>query len=303
MDRVLRDAAPTDFIWLSGQAWEELFARKCIRRPSGAPYKEGDKENAGVKVVVELPAPGIGLHPAAALPPVYLAPDQTWAIFAKDAGSPSYPLFPWETNTFVNRVCGFVVEAGMLTEPAFRGLASPPILEGGLTQRLDTDTSGIVCVTFTKEHKAAFRTLISRHEVVKRYHAIVHGDYKGPAEIKALLDHYEGKKMRVVKEGGQIAEIKIKLLSRSPRASLLEVETRYGVRHLVRALLAEAGYPLAGDALYGAPKSALTQHQLHAYGLALASTHPLFPDFDFTHLPPRIFCENLTAFGLEFSYA
>lgn len=274
VDRLLRSSNISGFEWVSRQAWEAWFSEGTIRvngRPvqKGALLKEGD--------LIEIPERELGLLPAET-PAKCVYANRAYGIFLKDPGVATAPLLPWVRDSLANQIACYLEANGPISAAEFAALAELPLLEGGLVQRLDTDTSGLVCAAFTSQQKSLFRKVFSAHELEKSYLAIVRGDastLEGTHEL--FFAAPKGGKTRVVSYGDDAAELTIHVRESTQAASLIEVTTTRGIRHIVRAGLAHLGHPLLGDKEYGDGEGA-PYHQLHAFRLRLLSQDFEFPD-------------------------
>lgn len=130
----------------------------------------------------------------------------------------------------------------------------------GLVHRLDTDTSGLLIYTKTKQANKITEQF-KQQTVVRDYLALVEGrverekgvlqDYLVQAELPG------GKKVKLVeKEKGASPKGKkaitwFKVLERYSQATLLEVSIKTGRTHQIRVQLAAMGHPILGDRLYG----------------------------------------------------
>jgi 23S rRNA pseudouridine1911/1915/1917 synthase len=130
----------------------------------------------------------------------------------------------------------------------------------GVVHRLDRPVSG--CVVYARTSKALTRLseLFRTREVKKYYWAIVTD--RPPAE-EGILSGYLKKNEKQNKsyaydkevKGSKLAELSYRVLARSERYYLLEVDLQTGRHHQIRAQLAAAGCPIKGDLKYGAPRS------------------------------------------------
>ena len=143
--------------------------------------------------------------------------------------------------------------------------ADGPSLEAGLPQlvprrpvillnRLDLDTSGLVLGAFDEYCARRFRELENAARVDKRYLALITNDMPAPMTLKWTLDTARRTKVKVlpVLTPDPLRWTHAAPLARLPDAALVEVRIAKGARHQIRAHLAHAGFPIAGDALYGA---------------------------------------------------
>lgn len=130
----------------------------------------------------------------------------------------------------------------------------------GVVHRLDRPVSG--CVVYARTSKALSRLseLFRTREVRKTYWAII--SERPPAE-EGTLSHYLKKNETQNKsyvyssevKGSKLAELSYRVLARSERYYLVEVDLQTGRHHQIRAQLAAAGCPIKGDLKYGSKRS------------------------------------------------
>jgi 23S rRNA pseudouridine1911/1915/1917 synthase len=149
----------------------------------------------------------------------------------------------------------------------------------GLPHRLDLDTSGVLVLAKTKEALAALNAAFESRECAKVYEALVHGRLEGEARIETFLasgGKRAGKEFfRSVRSGGRKAITIVRALEHRGAKTRVAVEILTGRTHQIRVHLAEAGHPIVGDELYGAPAgehARVGRFLLHARSLSFA--HP-----------------------------
>jgi 23S rRNA pseudouridine1911/1915/1917 synthase len=123
-----------------------------------------------------------------------------------------------------------------------------------LLTRLDEDTSGIVLAALSEAAAKRFRAAERSGLISKHYFAVLRGRLTRPLLILNRLATDNRRKTRVLEEPDPDAA---RHTMARPLAALdggamtlAHVAIRRGARHQIRAHLAAAGFPLAGDPLY-----------------------------------------------------
>ena len=123
--------------------------------------------------------------------------------------------------------------------------------------RLDRAANGLILIAHSKRMAAALSDLFSSREIEKRYLVRVTGDFSNqpnPLRIDAPVD---GKPA--------VSEAALREVDTDKRESLLDVRIETGRKHQIRRHLADAGYPVVGDRLYGSGGNDGVDLQLKAY--------------------------------------
>jgi 23S rRNA pseudouridine1911/1915/1917 synthase len=219
----------------------------------------------GELIVAELPedAP---LGPEGPAIPIRFE-DEDLLVVAKPAGLITHPTERRRTGTLVNRLLGMDVPLAPAGGP----------LRPGIVHRLDAGTSGLLVVAKTDPAYAALRDVFRRHDVDRRYLALVRGR---PEHDRFSVEAPLGRRAaRIVvdRTDGRPAATSFAVRERLPRASLLEAEPMTGRTHQIRVHLKAIGHPIVGDRAYGgggddAARLGLTRPFLHAWRLAFV--HP-----------------------------
>ena len=128
------------------------------------------------------------------------------------------------------------------------------VLRPGIVHRLDKDTSGLIVAAKSDDAHRSLSAQFEKHDVHKKYLALVWGDVKGNSgEIVLPVGRHttNRKKMSTKSKRGKDALTLWKVRERYGVATLLEVEIKTGRTHQIRVHLSDRGYPVIGDAVYG----------------------------------------------------
>lgn len=148
--------------------------------------------------------------------------------------------------------------------------------EGGLLNRLDNETGGLLMYAKSDDAFKYYSGLQENQQITKRYVALVDPEPASESGIITIpIAHHPTKKSRMVtlpykgsKGRPQSAETSWKKGAFHSGYRLLDVTISKGVRHQIRVHLASIGSPIVGDKLYNKKKYPdFTYHQLFACGL------------------------------------
>jgi 23S rRNA pseudouridine1911/1915/1917 synthase len=253
------------------------YARKLVESErvllGGRPAAKGTALRAGEHIeVLPFARPEDPPLASPSLPLVVVAQTAELVAIDKPAGQATHPLDPSERDTSLNALIARFPEIAGVGEGGLRS---------GVLHRLDPGTSGVLVFALRDEAWQRARAAFRERRVRKRYVARVHGAFSGEREVELSLEN-RGPRARVVSRGGRRAVSRVRALATGRSESLVEVWMETGVRHQIRATLAELGHPVVGDTLYGSP-SALTRHLLHAQSIELLGFEaqaPLPPELD-----------------------
>ena len=202
----------------------------------------------------------------------------------------------------VNKPAGIAVHAGtgpgahlgpLLAGLRF-GLPNPP----ELAHRLDRDTAG--CLVLGRHRQALKRlgTLFAQGRVDKVYCAVVEG---GPVDDDG---HIDMPLARLVRDGrgrtgpspdGKPAQTEWRVLGRGGGRCWLACRPLTGRTHQIRAHLAESGWPIVGDPVYGRAGGGL---HLFAQSVSIPLYGDKKPPVAATAPVPPHMVEVLTTLGL-----
>lgn len=152
-------------------------------------------------------------------------------------------------------------------------------LRPGIVHRLDRDTSGLLIVAKSLSVQTALIEQMKRHEIEKRYLALVEGHVSldhGTIDAPIGRDPRHRQRMTVTTVDSREARTHFRVTERFARYTLLLLQLETGRTHQIRVHLKAIGHPVVGDPVYGSGRvsddSPLQRQFLHAYQLRLS--HP-----------------------------
>ncbi len=208
--------------------------------------------------------------------------DDYLMIINKDSGMVVHPAPGHYDDTMVNALL-FYLNKGNTKN-----------IRPGIVHRLDKDTSGLMIVAKDEKTMELLSDLMSKHEVNRKYLAIVDGVIsENSATIDAPIgrDPNDRQKMKVTDVNGKEAITNIKVLERFEKNTLIECILETGRTHQIRVHMKYINHPVTNDPIYGKGKDEFGQ-MLHSYSIELI--HPItHKELKFTQEPPKEFNEKL----------
>jgi 23S rRNA pseudouridine1911/1915/1917 synthase len=257
----------------SGRSLKQWLATSRVR-VNGAVVRRGDAP-VGADDRVELAAPP---PPACPQPLGLLHEDQDILVVDKPSGLLSVATEGERTRTAYRLLRDWV---------AARGPAGARLF---IVHRLDRETSGLIVFAKTVSAKRALQSQFAARSVERVYVALVEGV---PPTMEGTLTSRltENRSLRVRptsdRRAGREAITRYRVVARRREGTLLELRLVTGRRGQIRAQLAAAGHPIAGDREYGARTDPLRRLALHATRLGFA--HPRGGRVVFESPPPPAF--------------
>ncbi len=232
----------------SRRAAREMLAGGMVR-VNGRVLRKGEMIGGGDAVEIAELSTLPALVPDPEVKIEVLFRDSAMLVVNKPAPMACHPLRPGERGTLMNGVVAAFPEATV---------AGDNPREGGLVHRLDNGTSGALLVALTPAAFTTLREAIRAGRIRRDYQALVIGNLKESLEIEKSLAHDPRNARRMIAvaasaPGARTAATSIAPIRRYGDFTLVAARPRTGMRHQIRVHLAEAGHPIAGDALYGGP--------------------------------------------------
>ena len=149
----------------------------------------------------------------------------------------------------------------------------------GIIHRLDRPVGGVLLFAKTSKALERMNDIFRTRDVRKTYFAVVG---ERPPFEESVLIHYLKKNEKQNKsyvfdnevKGSKMASLSYRLVSRSNRYYLLEIELHSGRHHQIRAQLAKIGCPIKGDLKYGYPRSN-GDASIHLHSRSIEFIHPV----------------------------
>jgi 23S rRNA pseudouridine1911/1915/1917 synthase len=200
----------------------------------------------GEVIEVSVPPPEPAAPASEAIPLEIVFEDKSLVVVNKSAGMVVHPGPGHSTGTLVNALLAHSKDLS--------GIGG--VLRPGIVHRLDAGTSGLIVVA---KHDRAHQSLSAQFQartVEKRYLAVVLGSPPERFVVDSPIgrDPRERKKISSRSRRPREATSEIHRLESLPLSALVEIRIRTGRTHQIRVHLSEAGYALAGDRDYGAPR-------------------------------------------------
>ncbi len=239
LDRALAASIDT----LSRERLKALISTGRVRMGEALLRDPAAKTLEGATLEVDVPAATPAHNVAQDLKLNIVFEDEHLLIVDKPAGLVVHPAAGNPDGTLVNALLHHC--AGRLS--GIGGVARP-----GIVHRIDKDTSGLLVVAKTDPAHEGLSALFARHDIDRRYLAIVAGLPLGAGKVDAPLARspHDRKKVAIMPRGKH-AITHYTLLDPLRHAALVECRLETGRTHQVRVHMASIGHPLLGDQTYG----------------------------------------------------
>jgi 23S rRNA pseudouridine1911/1915/1917 synthase len=134
------------------------------------------------------------------------------------------------------------------------------------THRLDSQTSGLVIVAKTYSSRIKIGEMFEKRKIQKSYHAIVQGKLEGSGKLNS--DVQSKSAVTLFHSLNVVDSVKNEFIS------LLKLKPITGRKHQIRIHLANLGFPIVGDKLYGDIDNILKHKGLFLAATSLEFEHP-----------------------------
>ena len=242
LDKALADAVPL----YSRERLKTLVQGGRLTGPAGVIWDPATKMKGGEALTLDVPAARASDTAAQDIPLTIVHEDAHLLVVDKPAGLVVHPAAGNYDGTMVNALLHHC--AGRLS--GIGGVARP-----GIVHRIDKDTSGLLVVAKTDKAHEGLAAQFARHDVDRRYTAIVGGVPVPPAgRIEGALARSSAnrQKMAIVKDGrGKHAITHYRMITAFAGAAQVECRLETGRTHQIRVHMASIGHALLGDAVYG----------------------------------------------------
>jgi 23S rRNA pseudouridine1911/1915/1917 synthase len=231
---------------LSRTRIQELIAEGRVS-VNGVVTKPSHRVESGEKIAIEVPeSEGSDIVPEE-MPLDVLYEDDDLAVVNKPAGIAVHPGAGESSGTLVSAL---LYRFGTLS--AIGGPRRP-----GIVHRLDKGTSGALVIARTDE---AHRGLVEQFQerlIEKTYVALLHGkmrEQSGRIELPVARDLRRRTRMTTRRRDGRTARTDWAAKLFLGAFTLIEADLHTGRTHQLRVHFSSLGFPVIGDALYGAPR-------------------------------------------------
>ena len=242
LDKALAEAVPL----YSRERLKNLVQGGRLSGPAGVIWDPATKMKGGEALTLDVPEARPSDTVAQDIPLAIVHEDDHLLVVDKPAGLVVHPAAGNYDGTMVNALLHHC--AGRLS--GIGGVARP-----GIVHRIDKDTSGLLVVAKTDKAHEGLAAQFARHDVDRRYTAVVGGVPVPPAgRIEGALARSttNRQKMAIVKDGrGKHAITHFRTVAAFDGAAQVECRLETGRTHQIRVHMASIGHALLGDAVYG----------------------------------------------------
>jgi len=206
----------------------------------GATPKAGLLLRGGERLRVEPESPEAWSVAPEPIPVPVLFRDDDLVVIDKPADLVVHPAVGHPRGTLVNALAHLGAAGGDPGRP-------------GIVHRLDRGTSGVMVVARNAAAHARLAEQFARRTVEKRYAAIVVGEPPAEGRLETWYGRHPVDRQRFTSKvsRGRRALTAFRTVERAAGCARLDVQLGTGRTHQIRVHLAESGWPILGDPVYG----------------------------------------------------
>ena len=253
------------FTQISRSAAQRLIEQQRVQ-VNGFARDASFRVNRGDEISVQMPEPVAELPQPEAITLNVLYEDDDVIAINKAAGMVVHPAAGNHSGTLVNAMLAYsptISEVGDDHRP-------------GIVHRLDKETSGVLLVAKTDAAYKALQAQFKTRTIKKTYLALCVGRIEPPRGLinKPIARDPSNRQRMAVISGGREALTEYSAQEVWTSYSFVRIQPQTGRTHQIRVHFASIGFPLVGDALYGATrrdplsKTLAPRHMLHASELS-----------------------------------
>ena len=194
--------------------------------------------------------------------------DENMLVVNKPSGMLTHPTSSERENTLVNALLYRYGENLSDINGEFRR---------GIIHRLDRNTSGLLMIAKNNSAHEFLTEQIQNHNIVKKYRAIVKGNYEldeDCIDLPISRNPKQPQKMMISPNGKEsITLVKVKERFKN-EAAYLELTLVTGRTHQIRVHLSSKNHPIYNDTLYGAGKGKVKTQEQALQSFYLEFTKP-----------------------------
>lgn len=223
------------------------------------------KEND--KISIELPSEQEIMIRPQDIPLDIIYEDENMLVVNKPSGMLTHPTALERENTLVNALLFKYGNCLSDINGEFRR---------GILHRLDRNTSGLLMIAKNNEAHEFLAEQVKNHTVVKKYRAVLKGDYpKDADDIDLPIGRNPNQPHKMmVRADGKESKTLLKVLKRFGEATYVELTLITGRTHQIRVHTAYMKHPVYNDTLYGAGRGMVTTQEQVLQSYYLRFTKP-----------------------------
>lgn len=239
LDRALALSVPT----VSRERLKALISSGCVRSGTDLSRDPAMKVVADAAFDIDIPLPTAMTNEAQDIALEIVFEDDHLLIVDKPAGLVVHPAAGNLDGTLVNALLHHC--AGRLS--GIGGVARP-----GIVHRIDKDTSGLLVVAKTDPAHEGLSAQFARHNIDRRYIAMVAGRPQAAGTVDAPLARSPHDRKKIaIQPRGKHAVTHYTLIEPLRHGAMVECRLETGRTHQIRVHMASIGHPLIGDPVYG----------------------------------------------------